>query len=268
MNCEQVSELLPDYLQGNLNAEQDLVVKRHIELCADCRDAVAIWKNLSLLTEEQPSSALRERFETMLRAYQTGRADQAAVSAAEQKRASGWRAIEWFRSPVTGLAWSIILLAIGVFAGHSVTRVNSRPDDLAAMRSELASMRQLVVLSMLQQQSASERLQGVSFSRREDHLDPKVLAALLHTLRYDASVDVRLAVLDALSRHAGQPQVRTGISEALQPQQSPLVQLALIDQLTEWRDPGLAQRLRDLQQSASLNPAVRQRAQWALTKLN
>src|SRR5215469_14581229 len=158
MNCEQVSELLPDYLQGNVNAEQDVVVKRHIELCADCREAVAIWKNLSLLPDEQPSSALRERFEAMLRAY------QAAVSPGEQKHPSGWRAIQWFRSPVAGLAWSIVLLAIGVFAGHLMARVNS-PDDLAGMRSELANMRQLVVLSMLQQQSASERLQGVSFSR-------------------------------------------------------------------------------------------------------
>jgi anti-sigma-K factor RskA len=266
MNCEQVSELLPDYLQGNVNAEQDVVVKRHIELCADCRDAVAIWKNLSLLPDEQPSSALRERFEAMLRAYQAGCADQAGVSPAEQKHASAWRAIQWFRSPVAGLAWSIILLAIGVFAGHFMARVNS-PDDLAAMRSELANMRQLVVLSMLQQQSASERLQGVSFSRREDQLDPGVLAALLHTLRYDASVDVRLAALDALSRHAGQPQVRAGISEALQSQQSPLVQVALIDQLAEWHDRASAQRLRDFQQAAGLLPAVRQRAEWALSKL-
>lgn len=268
MNCEQVSELLPDYLQGNLNAQQNLVVKRHIELCADCRDAVAIWENLSLLPDEQPSSALRERFEALLGAYQAGHADKAAASPAGQKRASGWRPIEWFRSPLGGLAWSMALLAIGVFAGHFTTRVHSRPDDLAVMRSELADMRQLVVVSMLQQQSASERLQGVSFTRREDQLDPKVLAALLHTLRYDASVDVRLAALDALSRHAGQSQVRTGISDALQPQQSPLVQVALIDQLAEWRDPGLAQHLRELLETESLNPAVRRRAQWVLSKLN
>ncbi|HEX3118770.1 MAG TPA: HEAT repeat domain-containing protein, partial [Candidatus Acidoferrum sp.] len=94
-----------------------------------------------------------------------------------------------------------------------------------------------------------------------------VQTALLRTLRDDGSVDVRLAALDALSRHAGQPQVRKGVLEALQQQQSPLVQVALIDQLTEWRDPDVAQRLRTLEQTPNLNPAVKQRAEWALAKL-
>jgi hypothetical protein len=43
--------------------------------------------------------------------------------------------------------------------------------------------------------------------------------------------------------------------------------VALIDQLAEWRDPDAAQRLRNFQQTANLNPAVRQRAEWAISKL-
>jgi HEAT repeat protein len=81
-------------------------------------------------------------------------------------------------------------------------------------------------------------------------------------------VDVRLAALDALSRHGGQPQVRKGVVDALQEQQSPLVQVALIDQMLEWRDPDAAQRLRNFAQTPNLNPTVRQRADWALSKLN
>jgi hypothetical protein len=80
-------------------------------------------------------------------------------------------------------------------------------------------------------------------------------------------VDVRLAALDALSRHGNQPQIRKGVVDALQEQQSPLVQVALIDQLAEWREPDAAQRLRSFQQTANLNPAVRQRAEWAISKL-
>src|SRR5207253_8403487 len=68
-------------------------------------------------------------------------------------------------------------------------------------------MKQMVVLSMLQQQSAGARLEGVTWSTRDQQLDPKVLSALLHTLRHDPSVDVRLAALDALSRHSAQPHV-------------------------------------------------------------
>jgi len=267
MNCEQVAELLPDYLRGSLAPGQIRVVEQHLEQCAECRDDVAIWKKLSELPAEPPSPASRERFEALLEAYQTGRADGRA-SVAEPKAAPRRWAFDWLRSPVAGLAWGLALLLIGIFAGSYSSRVSSRSEDLSAMRSELTNMRQLVVLSMLQQQSASERLQGVSFSQRETHPDPQVLAALLHTLRYDSSVDVRLAALDALSRHASQPLVRKGVTDALQYQQSPLVQVALIDQLVEWRDPGLTERLREFQRSANLNPTVRQRAEWALGKLN
>lgn len=268
MKCEEIGELLPDYLRGSLKAEQDDLVEQHIEECADCREDVAIWKKLSLLPVEQPSAGSRERFEEMLHAYQTGRNDKAAAGF-ERKRATIWN---WLRSPVSAVAWSVALLVIGIFAGNYFgnrsTHSNSNQDEIAAMHSELTNMRQLVVLSMLQEQSASERLQGVSYSQHEGQLDPQVLSALVHTLRYDNSVDVRLAALDALSRHGSQPLVHKGVTDALQEQQSPLVQVALIDQMLEWRDPDTAQRLRNFAQIPNLNPTVRQRADWALSKLN
>ena len=90
----------------------------------------------------------------------------------------------------------------------------------------------------------------------------------MHTLRYDGSVDVRLAALNALSRYGNQPTVRTGLREALQDRQSPLVQVALIDMLVEMRDSGAVQQLQKLRQDPGLNPTVRQRADWAMSRLN
>jgi hypothetical protein len=77
-----------------------------------------------------------------------------------------------------------------------------------------------------------------------------------------------LAALDALSRHSAQPQVRSSVVSALQEQQSPLVQVALIDQLVEWHDREAKPHLEQLRQSPNLNPTVRQRADWAISKLN
>ena len=48
----------------------------------------------------------------------------------------------------------------------------------------------------------------------------------------------------------------------------PAVQVALIDQLVEWRDAEAAPRLEKLRQTPNLNPTVRQRADWAISKLN
>lgn len=264
MQCEQIAELLPDYLQDSLPAGQHKQVEAHLTACAQCSEEVALWQKLSLLPFEQPSPESRARFEAMLRAYQAGSSEQGVSHTEERKRASFWSAFNWFRSPLGAVAWSVALLAIGAFIGMRLNSSPSRTPELI----ELTNLRQLVVLSMLQQQSDSTRLQGVSWSRREEQLDPQVLAALLHTLRYDSSVDVRLAALDALGRHGRQPQVHQGVANALQEQQSPLVQVALIDLLLEWKDPDAAKRLENLRQIPNLNPTVRQRADWAISKLN
>jgi anti-sigma factor RsiW len=272
MRCEQIGELLPDYLQGSLSPEQDQLVEQHLEKCEDCRDEVSIATKLAHLPVEKPSAASRQRFEAMLHAYQTGRGDRAGAGFERERHGSTWNFLNWLRTPAGALVWSAALLLAGISAGTyfggSRTRLNSDQSELAAMHNDLANMRQLVVLSMLEQQSASERLQAVSYSRNDAQLDPQVLTALVHTLRYDNSVDVRLAALDALSKHAGQPQARKGVIDALQEQQSPLVQVALIDTMLEWRDADTAQQIRKLEESPNLNPTVKQRADWALSKLN
>jgi anti-sigma factor RsiW len=275
LTCEQMEQLLPDYLQGALSPSQSAEVEQHCEHCSTCAQDIVMWKKLALLPEEKPSAESRQRFDAMLHAYSatTAAATPARVSTiASQQTAAikpSFNFVEWLRSPFGAVAWSAALLLIGLFVGTQLSnRAKLAPsDEIASLHAEVTSMRQLVALSMLQQQSASERLQGVSWSTREDHLDPQVQSALLRTLRSDGSVDVRLAALDALSRHAAQPLVRKNVLDALQEQQSPLVQVAMIDQLTEWRDPDVAQRLRKLEQTPNLNPAVKQRAEWALAKL-
>lgn len=272
MKCERIPELLPDYLEGNLNHEQDDQIEAHLELCAECREEVTTWRELAMLPQEQPGPRGRVRFKAMLDAYLEGRGANAAPVVESQKNLRGWGVTYWFGSRAAGataaVAAAVALLAIGFFSGTYVNKPKGPSPEVAALQTELTSMKQMVVLSMLQQQSAGERLQGVTFSTREHEADPRVLSALLRTLRYDSSVDVRLAALDALTRHGNQPQVRNGLMEALQGQQSPLVQVGLIDFLVESRDTTARQQLESLKLRPNLNPSVRERADWAISKLN
>ncbi len=121
---------------------------------------------------------------------------------------------------------------------------------------------------MLQQQSASQRLEGVSWSTRLSDPDAKVMGQLLHTLQYDNSVDVRLAALDALSRYAGRPEIRSGLVEALQTRQSPLVQVALIDLLVDLHDREAVTQFKKFQQDPRLDPTVKKRVDWGIQQLN
>ena len=267
MKCERIAELLPDYLQGNLKPEQDDQIEAHIEQCAQCRADVTVWRELAHLPDEQPSEQLRARFEAMLHAYQQGQSEKAGAAPERHAGWNWWGGMQWVR-PALGFAAALLLFVAGYFVGGQRSPGDSHTQEIAAVQSELTNMRQLLVLSMLQQQSASERLQGITWSTQVQQADPQVLSALLHALRYDSSVGVRLAALDALSRHGNQPQVRSGLLNTLNAQQSPLVQVALIDLLVDWRDTSAVQKLQIVQQDPNQNPAVRQRAELAIEKLN
>jgi len=97
MKCEHIVELLPDYLQGRLSAEQHHNVEAHLDQCADCSEEVVIWRKLSLLPVEQPGPASRARFEAILQAYQAGRSSQAEGGSERWKRVTtgNWNVFHW-----------------------------------------------------------------------------------------------------------------------------------------------------------------------------
>lgn len=273
MNCEKAAELLPDYLQGSLDDATMKLMEAHVAQCAKCGEEAAMWNKLGAMPDAVPSPMLRARFDTMLATYQEGRWENANLTAQRNKFQDLSHVLNWVRQPSMSLAWAAVLV-IGAFLGGRYLDhgANQKPGEVAEIHKELQDMRQLVVLSMLQQQSPSERLQAVSYSRNwtapQTAPDPKVLSALLHTLRYDSSVDVRLAALDALSRYGSRPDVRKGLIDALDGQQSPLVQVALIDAVVDMHDPGAVQQLKKLEQDPKIDPSVRKRANWGVEQLS
>ena len=94
-----------------------------------------------------------------------------------------------------------------------------------------------------------------------------MLAALLYTVNHDPNVNVRLAAVDALRTYADSPVARKGMLQAIGKQDSPMVQIALIDQLADLRDPNAVPALKGLLGDAAANADVRQRAQWALGRI-
>jgi hypothetical protein len=158
-------------------------------------------------------------------------------------------------------------MILGVGIGRQTAPPPAADPQLAMLREELRDMRQMVTLSLLQQQSASERLKGVSFTAQIEQPGGEVTLALLDTLMHDPNVNVRLATIDALRRFAARENVRLGMIEALARQTSPLVQIALIDYVVETNDRGAADTLRRLSNDPMLDQAVRGRATQALQQI-
>lgn len=273
MRCEQVQQRLSDLLTSGSEALGDSKVQKHLETCAACRQEAAaleeLWSGLGRIPSAAPdSAAMRARFASMLEGWEQGRegAEASALSRAESRALVGeWLSRSW-RQPFVQLAAAAVLLALGVAVGRA-GRPAPPSDDIASVRSELREMRQLVTLTLMQQQSASDRLKGVSWSSTLEQPGREVVTALLDTLLHDPNVNVRLASIDALTRFADQQQVRQGAIDALQSASSPMVQVALIDFVVGVRDSGSIETLKKLAADPSLNETVRQRATQGLDRL-
>ena len=227
----------------------------HLASCESCRNEVSrigtLWQSLDLLPLEEPGGKVRERFYEMLGAYRQG------VASAEPRHAFHW----W------QMAAAAALLTVGLGIGYVVRGNGQPPAEVSQLREEVANMRQLVALSLMQQQSASDRLRGVSWAYRAEPSDREVLGALVTAVNHDANVNVRLAAVDALRRFSASPETGRAALQSLSKQTTPIVQVALIDLLVDLKDPEAAPELRRLSGNETANEGVRQRAQWALERL-
>ena len=269
MECEQVRQQLTDLLTAGAEGVDDPEVREHLERCAACRQEAAslerIWSGLGQIPAAAPDSAgMRARFASMLEGYEHGR--DGANASARWDRMNGWLARWWPRQLLVQLAAAAALLVLGVAVGRA-GRPAPAPDDIASVRSELREMRQMVTLTLMQQQSASDRLKGVTWSNTLEQPGSEVVSALLDTLLHDPNVNVRLASIDALARFADEQQVRQGAVDALQSASSPMVQIALIDFVVGVRDTSSIETLKKLAADASLNETVRVRATQGLDRL-
>jgi len=264
MTPEETSLLIPQYLSGQMTPAEKDAFEAELGTNAGLRLEVdelrSVWEGLGALSQEAPSPALRARFYQKLHDIQTGR------HVVERQYA-------WWKPGLQGLVPQTIL-ALAVFVlGTYVGRTNldgrgSSTEEVKRLSTEVQGLRQTVALSLLDQQSATSRLEGISWSSRVERPEPGLVSALLTMVDHDPNTNVRLSALDALEKFAGDPTVRKALVDSLPRQDSPLVQIALIDALVRIRDRGAAGELRKLTGDAEANSSVRQRAQWGLERLS
>ena len=168
------------------------------------------------------------------------------------------------RHPAFQAAFALFILIAGIFIGNIMARDSGQ---VAQLRNEVTSMKQLVTLSLLQQQNASDRLRGVNWSYRVEQSDAEVLAALLATVNHDTNVNVRLAAVDAIRNFSDSPVGRRGLVQALNKQTSPMVQIAILDQLVEMHEKSAKPAINTLIGATGVNPEVKEHGSWALRQL-
>jgi len=264
MKREEKERLIADYLKGELDPEkrrhlQQLIEEGHID-DIDFKAIEQLYEELEGLPAPLPSGQSARRFYAMLQSEKEKQ--QPSFSSF---LASMMANLEQVIS-IPRLAYTLAILLAGVFIGNYIPGPeNERLEQLSA---EVQQMREVVMLTMLQQPKATERLKAVNISSSLDRADQRVIEALLETLNNDPNVNVRQQAIDALLQWGNQPQVRTGLVNAIQRQDSPLVLIALADAMVILQEDRSKQEFEELLREQEFGPAVKQKLESSIAALN
>lgn len=248
---EKYEQLIADYLQGSLDEasskELELVIENGEIDFIDFRAFEQLHDDLELVSIPKPSEEMRNRFYGML--------------AEEQEKLDTSSTTKWMELVVTSiqsltapkLAYAFVLLVIGGFIGNWTGSDSEQIDQLT---SEMESMRQIMMVSMLEGPSATDRLRAVNISSQLPQADERAVQALLFTLNNDASENVRIQSIQALIRWGDIPAVREGMIRSISRQESDLVIVALADAMVEMGAKNAAQEFERLKEERELSGSI------------
>ncbi len=126
---------------------------------------------------------------------------------------------------------------------------------------------QLVSLSLMNQDSSSDRLRGVNWSSRVTEPSGDLLYSLTSAVSADPNENVRLAAVDALASFRDQPGVLDALTRALSGESSPTVQVALIDVLIAVQETRTLEALRRFVEQSDALPPVKEHAETRMNEI-
>lgn len=274
INCEQTTEQLTDWLSNQLPDADRASLENHLALCPACQaeadSTKQLWQLMGNLPTPEPGETARVRFHAMLDTYKD------TVQTQNEGVFDGLliklRSL-WVPQSAVRLAYSFALLVVGIAAGYwfrtpGTTTVALQQQQIDTLSNQVQDMRQMMMLSLLENPSASERLRAVSYTEEINSVDDKVVEALLTTLNNDDNVNVRLVTLEALAKLADKATVREGLVQSIARQESPLVQSALADVMVKLQEKRSIKPLRQLLHDDNLNHLVKGKIEQSIKDLS
>lgn len=164
-------------------------------------------------------------------------------------------------------AYSLSLIIIGWFLGTQFSPGSNNTDKLDSLNFQVKNMKEIMMISMLNQSSPMERIKAVNFVNELNTVDTKVVSALLHTLNHDENVNVRLVTVESLSRFVNVPEVRAGLIMSISNQDSPIIQLALADLMVKIKEKSSVEQFNKLLAKKNLRYSVREKIESSIKLL-
>lgn len=263
-----MNDELNDYLNNNMSESDRRYFEEKNEMYVggkeDLRQQKELWDILGSIPDPVPSERVSENFYQMLGEFKN------EVKSGFLTKIKMHFAGLWAFQPRFKLAYSIGLLSIGLFGGFLLNNALSKKDqsqEIAVLSTEVQEMKEMMMLALLENPSASERIRAVSFTEELPDIDDKVIDALLVTLNNDDNDNVRIMTLEALAAMADNPKAREGLVASIVQQDSPLVQAAIADVMVLLQEKKAVGNLKKLLQKDDLNEGVKMKIEQSLLEI-
>lgn len=258
MNNEKLESQLIDYIDGKLTETERQMVEQELlrneeafKLYEQLKEVIkAIDKSNTL----EPSHKLKQEFDQFL---------QAEISSSRKASKT-----LFFQPAVYRVAAAVALLILGGGIGFWISEQNAQRQEIAKIKEEMEATKLNMMTLIGNQQSASQRIQGVNVALSIENADDEVVKALAKRMNEDSNTNVRLAALDALGKFHQEPFVRKILIEALMTQTDPMVQIALIQLMVQMKEKGIVNDLKRIVDDEGTMKAVKDEAYSGLFKLS
>jgi len=239
MKKSEIEELVAKYNEGLTDPSEarlleQLIEEGKVEL-SQLHELGTLEEQLLKSEEAAPSLKMDDAFYTML---------------AEEKRKTRKSAFR-FSLPdwnvlFPRLAFATVLIVVSFAGGFFLQRPSPGSEDVSRLTQEVSDLKEMMMLSLLEKESATERLRAVSLTNEMSEVSDKVTNALFETLNNDESVNVRLAALEALKPYVRDGNVRKKLVVSIGKQDSPLVQVELAQLMVELQEKKSVKELKKL----------------------
>ena len=155
---------------------------------------------------------------------------------------------------------------IFVLIGYGFSELMNKNNELNEMKNQLSQL-QVLMLEQLESTSASGRLQAVSYSFQLSAADDKTIEALIEAMIFDENMHVRTKAVEALEHFSGEQRINEALAKALNTEEEPAVQIAIISALVGIKDKSAIDHLEKLSENENVLKDVRDEARLSIFKL-
>ncbi len=257
MEKEKLEGLLIDYIDNLLGPDDRKWVEHELATTESTRllyeQLRTVIGTVKELEELQPGLRLKASFDKLL---------------TEEINKSKSSKIIFFQPVFYRAAAGLALVMAGVAIGYWINKNQIRENELIALKKEVEATKQMMLVMLDNQQSASQRMMGTTVAYSMEKPDDEILKALVKSLNEDPNTNVRLAALEALIKFHQEPAVKRKLIESLSIQRDPAVQITLIQFMVKMREKEVLQQLQDIADDTHTIKAVKDEALSGMLKLS